>query len=186
MKKISGIVLGILLILSAGIGCGSLDKKLNENTLKLYTVSFNGDETVDIEPILLDEDIDEDGNLQMQSILQQLADELSRKQFNGLKIEIKEIESIDGLDVAIVNLVENDNKNLDEVMSIYSSNGQYLSWYKFAQGSTGSQCTLNSIKETLLQEYYQGKWIDGLKLLYNGEEEIVFGHIELYGEIEWR
>lgn len=186
MKRISGILGGILLLLIVGIGCGSLSKKLNENTIKLYTVSFNSDETVDIESVILDKYIEEDGNLQMQSILQQLADELSQKKFHGLKIEIIEIQSVDGLEVASVNLVENDNKNLDEVMSMYSSNGEYLSWYNFAQGSTGSQCTLNSIRETLLQEYYQGKWIDGLKLLYNGEEDMVFGHIELRGEIQWR
>lgn len=173
---------GILLLLIVGIGGGSSSKKLNENTIKLYTVSFNSDETVDLEPVILDKYIEEDGNLQMQSILQQLADELSQKKFHGLEIEIIEIQSIDGLEVASVSLVENDNKNLDEVMSMYDSNGEYLSWYKFAQGSTGSQCTLKSIRETLLQKYYQGKWIDGLKLLYNGEEDMIFGHILNLGE----
>lgn len=187
MKKISRIVGGILLLLIVGIGCGSSSKKLNENTLKLHTVSFNGDESVDIEPVILDKSIQEDGNLQLQSILQQLADELSQKKFYGLEIDVIEIQSIDGREVASINLVEKHNKSLDEVMSMYSdSNGEYISWYKFAQGSTGSQCTLKSIKETLLQKYYVGKWIDGLKLLYNGAEDIVLGHIELDGEIQWR
>ncbi len=172
----------VIVMLVGLIGCDKKTEEVSEDFFKFYTFCFQGDESVDIEPVMIDK------SLPVQDILQQLADTLSQKQFSGLKIKIVEIKLIEEKQIAIVDLQENESKNLDEVMKAYDeNNGEYTSWYSYAQGSTGALCTLKTIEETLLQEYASGiSWIEGIKLLYNGDEEEVFGHIELRGQIRER
>lgn len=179
-RYLCGIIIIIMLV--GLIGCNKKSEEASEDFLKCYTFCFQGDESVDIEPVMIDR------SLPVKDMLQQLADTLSKRQFSGLKIKIVDIKLIEEKQIAIVDLQENENKSLDEVMKAYNeNNGEYTSWYRYAQGSTGALCTLKTIEETLLQEYVSGiSWIEGIKLLYNGEEEEVFGHIELRGQIRER
>ena len=82
-----------------------------------------------------------------------LASKMSKELFNGNKINLTQIKTENGKEIAYFNLEDTDKK----------------SWYQYFQGSSGAQETLESIKLTLLQEGLKDNWVDGIKLTYNGE-----------------
>lgn len=57
----------------------------------------------------------------------------------------------------------------------------YDSWYDYFQGSYGGQHTAITLRETLLQPGYQGKWIDGIVFYYQGEPIEIWDHFNFSG-----
>ena len=96
--------------------------------------------------------------------LQLAANEISKRYFAGLPIEVKSISTTASGQIAIVNLKENPENN--------------KMWNRdFFQGSTGGSMTCTLLKENLLQRKYEGKWIDGIQFTYEGGE-IEYQHVE--------
>ncbi len=56
----------------------------------------------------------------------------------------------------------------------------------FFQGSAGGGWTCYTLQTTMLQPDYDGEWIDGVRFLYNGEENKYFRHIEGLDRIKYR
>jgi hypothetical protein len=116
--------------------------------------------------------VDVTSEMNIQEKVQHVADMLSQEAFDGLPIVVEEIKIIDGKAIAVVNLQDDHDKSWSSV---------------YFQGSAGGTITKESIVETLLQRDYTGEWIDGVVLVYNGNEE-EFDHIKLVGwqEIYYR
>ncbi|MDF2593889.1 MAG: putative lipoprotein [Clostridia bacterium] len=91
--------------------------------------------------------------------LKLIADQLSEAQFDGLPIEIQKIEDIDGKKIGIINLQEKEK----------SSEGD-KTWMNYLNaGSTGSAITLIALEESFLQKDLEGDWIDGIKIIHEGQ-----------------
>lgn len=117
--------------------------------------------------------VDEEEQVQdIESVLKSMAEELSKQVFEGLPIEVEGIENIEGKKIAIINLVENENLDIG-----WSNN--------FLQGSTGAAITNLTLTETFLQKTYEGEWIDGIKILYQGEAP-EFDHMPDLGQVIYR
>ncbi|MDF2878825.1 MAG: putative lipoprotein [Clostridia bacterium] len=94
--------------------------------------------------------------------LKLIADHLSKTQFDGLPIEIQKIETIDGKKIAIINLQE---KNASAEGAQAPKN-----WMNYLNaGSTGSAITLITLEESFLQKDLEGDWIDGIKIIHEGQ-----------------
>lgn len=102
-----------------------------------------------------------------------VADRLSVDVFEGLGIELSEIDIIHGKQVAIINLTEKENAQG------VTWNGMYF------QGSAGGAITSVALGNTFLQREYDGEWIDGVKFVYNNEK-IKFQHVEGLSEANYR
>lgn len=102
-----------------------------------------------------------------------LAERLSQDVFEGLGIELSEIDTIHGKQVAIINLTEKENP-------------QGATWKElYFQGSAGGAITSVALGDTFLQREYDGEWIDGVRFLYNNQE-IEFQHVEGLSEVNYR
>lgn len=108
----------------------------------------------------------------VEEVLAAMAEELSKQVFEGLPIEIEGIEDIDGKKIAVINLVENENLDIG-----WANN--------YLQGSTGAAITSLTLTETFLQKTYEGNWIDGIKILYQGEIP-EFDHMPELGQVIYR
>lgn len=108
----------------------------------------------------------------VQEVLEAMAEEISKQVFEGLPIEIEGIENIDGKKIAVINLVENENLDIG-----WANN--------YLQGSTGAAITSLTLTETFLQKTYEGDWIDGIKILYQGEAP-EFDHMPELGQVIYR
>ena len=95
-----------------------------------------------------------------------IAEELSKTQFEGLPIEVKAIEKIEGKKIAVINLEEKEaEKNQDK------------KWMRFLNGgSAGAQITLIALKESFLQKDLKKEWIDGIKIIYEGKDIVEMDH----------
>jgi len=103
-----------------------------------------------------------------------LGAELGVKFFGGLTMEAKEIKTVSGKKVLVMNLIEG------------SGTVGEKSWvYDYFQGSTGGLMTTIALSETFLQKEYSGTWIDGVQFLLDGEK-IDFEHVEGLSEIIFR
>jgi len=103
-----------------------------------------------------------------------LGAELGVKFFGGLTMEAKEIKTVSGKKVLVMNLIEG------------SGAVGAKSWeYDYFQGSTGGLMTVIALSETFLQKEYSGTWIDGVQFLLNGEK-IEFEHVEGLREIIYK
>lgn len=118
--------------------------------------------------------------------LQQLMDELSHEGFKDLPIIVEEIEQVKGKQIATINLQELEGRSLEEVLNLHSKRDCICWAQSYFQGSTGSGITLSQLDQTLLQPTYEGNWIDGYKLLYNGQDKEGWGHVEVIGQIRYR
>lgn len=136
----------------------------NANTEKIIrniTLHYMDDNT--LKPINLVK-ISIDDSESLKDKLQLAANEISKRYFAGLPIEVKSISTTASGQIAIVNLKENPENN--------------KMWNRdFFQGSTGGSMTCTLLKENLLQRKYEGKWIDGIQFTYEGGE-IEYQHVE--------
>lgn len=114
-------------------------------------------------------------NLPVIEKLKILADKLSRFKF-GLPIEILRVEEQKDRKIAVINLLEHKETDINSE----------LTWRSvYFQGSTGGFFTTVTLTKTFLQEIYEGKWIDGVEFCYEGEpiSEGDWDHISLSGTI---
>lgn len=138
-----------------------------EEVLMIYGGNIDSYEKEEVGYIELSDDLSLEDKLDM------LADRLSSDVFEGLGIEVSEIAIIHGKQVAIVNLIEN-----EEAADIGWST-------RYFQGSAGGSITSVALSSTFLQKDYKGEWIDGVKFLYN-DKEIEFEHVQGLSEANYR
>lgn len=141
--------------------------KNTANTVKfsIYKVDENSLEPNEIQSISINE------SASLKDKLTQLAESVSDNNFNGLPIEIKSIDTVDGKKIATINLADSGNKT----------------WVQKFQGSTGGQVTANTLIENFLQTNNKSnaEWIDGVKFLYNNEA-IEYDHVSDLSNIQYR
>lgn len=139
--------------------------------LKLYTANVDTLAKEQIGKITVN--LDANGEIeQIEEVLDFMADELSKQVFEGLSIEIQELKNVAGKTIVVINLEENNNLGVG-----WESN--------FLQGSTGAAITDLTLRETFLQKEYEGKWIDGIQILYEGNTA-EFDHMPELGKIIYR
>jgi len=105
----------------------------------------------------------------LQTKIEELSSVISKEFFEGLPIEVKSIDDVDGKKIATINL----------------SDSEGLSWIPKFQGSLGGQITSNTLIENFLQVNYKGEWIDGVKFLYN-DAPIEYDHVYKLSEVQYR
>ena len=141
--------------------------KNTANTVKfsIYKVDENSLEPNEIQSISINE------SASLKDKLTQLAESVSDNNFDGLPIEIKSIDTVDGKKVATINLADSGSKT----------------WVQKFQGSTGGQVTANTLIENFLQTNNKSntEWIDGVKFLYNNEA-IEYDHVSDLSNIQYR
>lgn len=141
--------------------------KNTANTVKfsIYKVDENSLEPNEIQSISINE------SASLKDKLTQLAESVSDNNFDGLPIEIKSIDTVDGKKIATINLADSGNKT----------------WVQKFQGSTGGQVTANTLIENFLQTNNKSntEWIDGVKFLYNNEA-IEYDHVSDLSNIQYR
>lgn len=151
------------------------ENTVTKDTLSIYSENPN---TMEIEQ---NSTIQVNKNDSLNSKLSQLANAISKSNFNGLPIEVKSIDNIDGKKVATINLTEaSNNKGITNPSELKSPN-----WRSNFQGSAGGQITSDTLLETFLQIKYKGEWIDGVRFLYENEN-IEFEHVSNLSEIQYR
>lgn len=89
--------------------------------------------------------------------MQFLADELSAKVFNNLEIKAKSIDTIEGKETLVVDLMTPADAN-----AIGWTDGYF-------QGSTGGRSTETALIETFLQREYGGRWVEGVMFTLDGD-----------------
>ena len=150
----------------------------NQENFKIYSKDINTDKKIIVETFTFDSSI-----TTLEDRLTVFAQRLSLKEFKSLPIELAEITEIDGKKVAVFNLKENEENISESDWSKYKE----PSWANnFFQGSAGGSWTCYTLQTTMLQPDYDGEWIDGVKFLYNGEENKYFQHIEGIDRIKYR
>lgn len=106
-----------------------------------------------------------EGGKTTQEKIERIVNEL-QKRFEDIELQIKDYENVNGKRVLVIDLKDR-----------YKSVDSYLD-----SGSAGSRIYLGIIVNTLLQnEKSMSNWIDGVKILVNGEENVESGHISLEG-----
>lgn len=137
----------------------------NKIKLSIYSIDENSLEPNEVSSISLDE------NLSLTDKLTQLSNAVSKTNFDGLTLQVKSIDTIDGKKVATINLVDSGDKT----------------WVQKFQGSTGGQVTANTLIENYLQSNNKSNadWIDGVKFLYNNET-IEYDHVYELSEIHYK
>lgn len=135
---------------------------MTKDTLTIYTRDADTWALEQADSLIIDKGVS------VSEKLEGLINKLSESQFEGLPLELQEIAAINGDQIAVINLKDGN-----------------MAWTEqYFQGSLGAELTQATLQETLLQRDYQGKWVDGIKLLYNGES-FVSDHMIL-GEIIYR
>lgn len=182
MQEFIGITIVIIVLFLGIAGISSLDKnKIDSETVgkfKIYSKDINTDKEIIVEEFWFYKDVDT-----VEKRLNIIASNLSDSQFKNLPIELIGIEEIDGKKVATFNLKENEENLNKPDWSEYSE----PSWANnFFQGSAGGGWTCYTLQTTMLQPDYDGEWIDGVRFLYNGEENKYFQHIEGLDRIKYR
>jgi hypothetical protein len=117
-------------------------------------------------------------SLGIEKQLQIIADTLSAIAFNGLQMEVAQIESISDREViAEINLIEH---------PAYTHPGSvepYQSWYDFFQGSAGGSFTENTLKANFLHRKINDTTVVAIKFSYNGRTDAQFDHIQIFNTI---
>lgn len=131
----------------------------------IYAIDENSLEPNEVSSISLD------SNLSLNDKLTKLSSAISKANFDGLKLEVKSIDNVDGKKVATINLADSGDKT----------------WVPKFQGSTGGQVTANTLIENFLQSNNKsnGEWIDGVKFLYNNES-IEYDHVSELSQIHYK
>lgn len=182
IKEFIGVTLVIVILFLAIAGVSSLVKNNSEaksiGQFNIYSKDINTEKEVIVETFSFDSLVST-----VEDRLTVIAQKLSLKEFKGLTIELIGIEEIDGKKIAVFNLKENEENIAELDRSKYSS----PSWANnFFQGSAGGSWTCYTLQTTMLQPEYNGEWIDGVRFLYNGEENNSFQHIEGLDKIKYR
>lgn len=174
-------VLLLCLLLSAmWTSCRSRSKPEETETerLYIYTEEYVQEDSTDYprSTAVIDKAFDIPAGLSLMEKLQHLADTLSVNYFNGLEIQLLQIDSLEGKGKILT-------ANLNEARE-YDGPGSlptYQSWYGFFQGSAGGGNTTVVLRESFLQPDYEGHWIDGIIFYYQGEKIKEFDHLNLQG-----
>lgn len=143
------------------------DAKETDNKIKfsIYAIDENSLEPNEVNSISLD------STSSLNDKLTKLSSAISNTNFDGLILEVKSIDTINGKKVATINLADSGDKT----------------WVPKFQGSTGGQVTANTLIENYLQSNNKsnGDWIDGVKFLYNNET-IEYDHVSELSEIHYK
>jgi hypothetical protein len=103
--------------------------------------------------------------------LQVVADTLSQRSFASFPLEVLRIDTVEVSLIAVVDLRQPDTLR---------------TWTQsFFQGSHGGGSTTTTLRKTLLQPEYKGRWIDGVQFYHDGEpldpDGSGYDHIDLAG-----
>lgn len=141
------------------------EKKDNTVKFSIYKVDENSLEPNEVKSISIKE------SDSLKDKVTQLAKSVSETNFNGLNIEVKSIDTVNGKKVATINLADSGSNT----------------WVQRFQGSTGGQVTANTLIENFLQTNNKSntEWIDGVKFLYNNET-IEYDHVSDLSNIQYR
>ena len=143
------------------------DSKPTDTKIKfsIYAIDENSLEPNEVSSISLD------SRLSLNDKLTQLSNAVSKANFDGLSLEVKSIDTVNGKKVATINLADSGDKT----------------WIPKFQGSTGGQVTANTLIENYLQSNNtsNGEWIDGVKFLYNNEN-IEYDHVSELSQIHYK
>ncbi|MDO5517372.1 MAG: hypothetical protein Q4F66_07435 [Clostridium sp.] len=141
------------------------EKKDNTVKFSIYNVDENSLEPNEVKSISINE------SDSLQDKVKKVAESVSETNFNGLPIEVKSIDTINGKKVATINLTDSGSNT----------------WVQRFQGSTGGQVTANTLIENFLQTNNKSntEWIDGVKFLYNNET-IEYDHVSDLSNIQYR
>lgn len=139
--------------------------KAEEASMPIYSVDVNTYEPNEVTQIKVA------ANATIQEKLTAIAGSVSETDFDGLPIEIKSVDTIDGKKVATINLKDSSDKT----------------WVQKFQGSTGGQITSNTLIENFLQTNNKTltDWIDGVKFLYNNEN-IEYEHVADLSTVKYK
>lgn len=182
VKEFLGISVSIIILFLIYSGVTLLYKNNGNDIIsekfKIYSKNINTDKEIIVEEFEFSDDINTIDNK-----LNVVARKLSDSMFKGLPIELIQIKEVEDKMIAIFNLKENEDNLVVSDWSKYSE----PNWANnFFQGSAGGSWTCYTLQTTMLQPDYEGEWIDGVKFLYNGEENIYFQHIEGLDKIKYR
>lgn len=133
---------------------------------ELFIYAFN----VETEDIVIKDKFQVKKYIDLEQKLLLLSEKLSKENFEGKKIVLSEIKNEKGSKIAYFDLRDTNEQD---------------SWNPYFQGSLGGFSTKLSLVETFLQRDFAGKWIDGIKISYNGSFK-EFDHINFSDEIYWR
>ena len=161
MKKVIYFLIGVLVIAVAVLTSVFYMKK---EKLNIYALN------VETENIIVKNILEVKKLSTIEDKITLLTTKLSQEDFEGKTIKFNGIKDESGSKIAHFDLVDTNEKD---------------SWYPYFQGSLGGFSTKLSIVETFLQRDYKGKWIDGIKLSYNGKYE-EYDHISFDDTIYWR
>lgn len=143
------------------------DTKETDSKIKfsIYAIDENSLEPNEVSSISLE------SNLSLNDKLAKLSNAISKTNFDGLNLEVKSIDTVNGKKVATINLADSGDKT----------------WVPKFQGSTGGQVTANTLIENYLQSNNKsnGEWIDGVKFLYNNES-IEYDHVSELSQIHYK
>lgn len=176
LKKIVPVIASIILISS----CDQETTTLNGfDFLPLYTGQDINIPQIDIVRMVtvIDRLIWIEYKLDIEDKIRILADTVSNSYFNGLKIEVLNIDIKDNRRVLHLNLAEREDFSGPGSVPLSES------WYDFFQGSAGGQNTSIILSETFLQRNYKGDWIDAVIFHYQGIKMEPMDHVTLSGEI---
>ena len=101
--------------------------------------------------------------------IKKILDTVSSKYFDGNKIELKTIDTVDNKKIAVINLT-----------------GDEKYWNQKMQGSAGGQITEYTLIENVLQREYKGYWVDGVRFTLNGRQIEDNGHIPELSKTTYR
>jgi len=161
MKKTIYILIGILIIALAILTTLMYNKK---EKLNIYALN------VESENIIIKNVLEVKKHLSLDEKIDLLSTKLSKEDFEGKTIKFNGIKEENGDKIAYFDLVDTNEKD---------------SWYPYFQGSLGAFSTKLSIVETFLQREFEGDWIDGIKISYNGKYE-EYDHISFEDTVYWR
>lgn len=159
MKKLFLLIPVILISVLVILFFSTRKEKLNIYSLNIQTEEIGIKSQIEIKK-----------SLSLEDKLKVLINVLSKENFENRKIEFLEIRNEGNQKIAYFNLADTSEKD---------------SWYPYFQGSLGAFSTKLSIVESLLQRDYNGKWVDGIKISYNGKYE-EFDHINFEDVVYWR
>ncbi|MGL4572527.1 MAG: hypothetical protein ACRCVJ_15860 [Clostridium sp.] len=137
--------------------------KQTEKTFTLYSVDPMNEKTIVTGTVKSKSDsIKENLNL--------IANNISKKSFDSLKIEVKSVKDVKGKLIATINL----------------NDGGSDEWYQRFQGSLGGYVTETTLIDSLLQRGYKGSWISGVEFMYNGKKLEELAHTPRLAVVNYR
>ena len=165
--------LTILLYLSA---CSSGNTGDEIQIFPLYNLTEN--EAVNSDVLIVDKYLKIERDLPLVRKIQIILDSINSSYFHDATLEYYGIDSIHGLNILKVNLVEKDGLKEDH---IYNLNRD---WYDYFQGTTGGYATTTILIESILQRQYKGGWVDGVMFYWHRQPfPFEMDHVKLSGLI---